>query len=115
VSVEGNYFKVNYRVNITLTSDSAVKAVLATNVPTNATGGFNITVTIPFCTSPGEYKINATDGINSKATGFEVLGPSITIDPVTARVGETIIVEGKLFRDIKPGDYILLNQERWSL
>ncbi|MBS7605553.1 hypothetical protein KEJ31_04550 [Candidatus Bathyarchaeota archaeon] len=97
VRVSGNYFKINYLVNITLMKGTTVEALLATNVPTNATGGFRATVTIPYCTEAGIYKINATDGINSAAQDFEVSSPSITVSPASAMVGETITVEGQNF------------------
>ncbi|MEM2569950.1 MAG: IPT/TIG domain-containing protein, partial [Candidatus Bathyarchaeia archaeon] len=97
VRVSGNYFKINYLVNITLMKGTTVEALLATNVPTNATGGFRATVTIPYCTEADIYKINATDGINSAAQDFEVSSPSITVSPASAMVGETITVEGQNF------------------
>jgi hypothetical protein len=97
VSVAGNFFRANSRVDIQLWQGGALKAVLATNVPTNSTGGFIRTVTIP-CTTPGGYNINATDGVNKLASppSFTVSTPFLLSLP-SKKVGESITVEGQHF------------------
>jgi hypothetical protein len=97
VSVAGNFFRANSKVDIQLWQGSALKAVLATNVPTNSTGGFIRTVTIP-CTTPGAYNINATDGVNKLTSppSFTVSTPSLLSLP-SKKVGESITVEGNRF------------------
>ena len=101
ITVEGNYFKVGYRVNITLVRDTSVVATLATKVPTNATGGFKVSVTVPDVkvTTDMEYTINATDDINfaTKKT-LTVKAPEIIIDPTTAKVGDSITVKANWFK-----------------
>jgi hypothetical protein len=97
VSVAGNFFRANSKVDIQLWQSGALKAVLATNVPTNSTGGFIRTVTIP-CTTPGGYNINATDGVNKLTSPptFTVSTPFLLSLP-TKKVGESITVEGQHF------------------
>jgi hypothetical protein len=100
VTISGNKFKVNYYVNITL-RDAAKKivATLATKVPTNATGGFKVNVTVPDVkvTADTDFYVNATDDINFDTEKLTVKAPKIIIDP-TAKVGESITVKANYFK-----------------
>jgi len=107
VSIAGNYFKVNSKVaNITLEMNKKPVSILAKDVPTNATGGFNITVAIPFCTKAGTYVVNATDGINYRdpmtTVQFTVSSPLIVEPLQSAKVGESLTIEGKDFAVSSP-------------
>jgi hypothetical protein len=100
VTISGNKFKVNYYVNITL-RDAAKKivAILATKVPTNATGGFKVDVTVPDVkvAADTDFYVNATDDINFDTEKLTVKAPEIIIDP-TAKVGESITVKANYFK-----------------
>jgi hypothetical protein len=101
VTISGNKFKVNYYVNITL-RDAAKKivAILATKVPTNATGGFKVAVTVPDVkvTADTGFIVNATDDINWATKTLTVKAPVITITPTEAKVGDSITVKANWFK-----------------
>ncbi len=96
IQISGTNFDVESAVKFTWDG-----VPLKTNkVKTDTIGGFNTTITIP-PSNPGSHTLGASTGkFNTAVSEFTINPPSLTIDPNTARAGDTITVTGS---DFLPG------------
>lgn len=66
---------------------------LLLNFPTDLSGGFSATVTIPLAPAGG-HVISATDGLGSTASASFSVTPSISLSPANGAVGTIVTVTG---------------------
>jgi hypothetical protein len=97
VTVTGSGFTTSSTVTIQLLKGSTVVATLATDVPTDASGGFTKVVTVPNVPA-GTYTVKATDAAGNSATAdFTVRSDNrLIVSPAkpSYSIGETVTITG---------------------